>query len=289
MLFFALCTLLSAVSTIGHPVSPRQGIERTYVVHNECPGQINLFIGGELETILPAGDALTKVANVDAGFWYTDANGGRYDGTGTTRAGFWLDNYGIIKDSGDINTGMTVVPRHAPTAQGYCTSIACDDSVCPQAFTGVPQNPFPNATSPLPYHYCPFTNTTFDITFCPDGQFPPNQGVEIHPNSNDLKCLDVRGAIFANGTPVQIYDCNGTGAQKWFYVRGSTKVQLAGTNFCLDAGSSPANGVGLKLWQCYSGLAAQQWYYTDDNRIALEGQGMCTLFRSYSRPMLTRY
>ena len=29
----------------------------------------------------------------------------------------------------------------------------------------------------------------------------------------------------------------------------------------------------MKIWQCYSGLAAQTWYYTDDNRIALENQG----------------
>jgi hypothetical protein len=34
------------------------------------------------------------------------------------------------------------------------------------------------------------------------------------------------------------YDCNGTPAQNWLFTRGSTKVQLAGTNFCLDAGSS---------------------------------------------------
>ena len=27
----------------------------------------------------------------------------------------------------------------------------------------------------------------------------------------------------------------------------------------------------MKIWQCYDGLAAQQWYYTNDQRIALEG------------------
>ncbi len=34
------------------------------------------------------------------------------------------------------------------------------------------------------------------------------------------------------------YDCNETNAQQWLITRGNTKVQLAGTNFCLDAGSS---------------------------------------------------
>ena len=33
------------------------------------------------------------------------------------------------------------------------------------------------------------------------------------------------------------YDCNGTPAQNWWIVNGSTKVKLAGTNFCLDAGA----------------------------------------------------
>jgi len=34
------------------------------------------------------------------------------------------------------------------------------------------------------------------------------------------------------------FDCNGTGAQKWLISKGNTQVKLAGTNFCLDAGSS---------------------------------------------------
>ena len=37
---------------------------------------------------------------------------------------------------------------------------------------------------------------------------------------------------------------------------------------------APANGVQLKIWQCYDNLPAQQWYYTGDNRIALENQGV---------------
>ncbi len=36
----------------------------------------------------------------------------------------------------------------------------------------------------------------------------------------------------------------------------------------------PANGVQLKIWQCYDNLPGQQWYYRADNRIALENQGM---------------
>jgi len=42
-------------------------------------------------------------------------------------------------------------------------------------------------------------------SFCPTGNFP-TVGSPIHPNDNihDDKCLDVRGAVYANGTPVQM-------------------------------------------------------------------------------------
>lgn len=46
--------------------------------------------------------------------------------------------------------------------------------------------------------------------------------------------------------------------------------------------TDPANGVKMKIWTCYEGLAAQQWYWTDDNRIALTGKG------AFSNPTLAR-
>ena len=88
------------------------------------------------------------------------------------------------------------------------------------------------------------------------------------------------------------YDCNGTAAQNWVINSGTTALQVAGTNYCLDAGSgkscptarlarvmlilvsaAPGSGTQMKIWQCYSGLAAQTWYYTGDQRIALQKQG----------------
>ncbi|KAL0951942.1 hypothetical protein HGRIS_008594 [Hohenbuehelia grisea] len=105
----------------------------------------------------------------------------------------------------------------------------------------------------------------------PDDPSPPppppsGGGTEIHPNGNDDKCLDVEGNVQANGTPVQIYDCNGTGAQQWVINTGDTKVQLAGTNFCLDAGSEPGNAVRMKIWTCYDNLPAQAWRYDEATR-----------------------
>ena len=89
------------------------------------------------------------------------------------------------------------------------------------------------------------------------------------------RCIDVAGANFNNGTPVQVYDCNGTDAQKFVLKKGETTVKVANKNFCLDAGSNPGSGVKAKIWTCYDNLPAQNFYYTGDNRIALTGKGQC--------------
>ncbi|KDR84331.1 hypothetical protein GALMADRAFT_111607 [Galerina marginata CBS 339.88] len=172
---------------------------------------------------------------------------------------------------------MSIAPNF-PAGGGFCGVARCDDASCPNAFPAPPTSfPAPGPNPPAaPLYSCPLNGLAYTITFCPSGAFPgPPASNAIHPNFNNKWCMDVRGAQYANGTPVQIYDCNGTGAQKWVLKKGSTKVQLEGTNFCLDAGSTPGNAVGMKIWQCYDNLPAQQWYYTADNRIALEGKGLC--------------
>ncbi|WP_328777112.1 family 16 glycosylhydrolase [Streptomyces goshikiensis] len=70
------------------------------------------------------------------------------------------------------------------------------------------------------------------------------------------KCVDVAGAATANGTPVQLYDCNGTAAQRWT-VAGDGTVRALGK--CLDVASGgTADGVQVRLWDC-NGTAAQRW------------------------------
>ncbi|KAF8990297.1 ricin B lectin domain-containing protein, partial [Cyathus striatus] len=96
----------------------------------------------------------------------------------------------------------------------------------------------------------------------------------VHPNFNDQKCLMVQGTI-QDGAPVVIGDC--VADQAWTYTPGDTLVRYGLTGYCLDAGSTPANGVGMKIWQCYdTNLQAQHWYNTNDNRIALANQGIYT-------------
>ncbi|WP_109506168.1 chitinase [Nocardioides speluncae] len=73
------------------------------------------------------------------------------------------------------------------------------------------------------------------------------------------KCVDVAGANIANGTQVQLYDCNGTGAQRWTVGDDGT-IRALGK--CLDVSAgSLANGAKVQLWDC-NGTGAQQWVVT---------------------------
>ncbi|GAA2743810.1 ricin-type beta-trefoil lectin domain protein [Kitasatospora cinereorecta] len=73
------------------------------------------------------------------------------------------------------------------------------------------------------------------------------------------KCLDVAGAATADGTAVQLYDCNGTSAQSWTLSADGT-VRALGK--CLDvSGGSTADGAKVQLWDC-NGSGAQQWTYS---------------------------
>ncbi len=70
------------------------------------------------------------------------------------------------------------------------------------------------------------------------------------------KCVDVAAGGTANGTAVQLYDCNGTAAQQWS-VGGDGTIRALGK--CLDVASGgTANGTQVQLWDC-NGSAAQQW------------------------------
>jgi hypothetical protein len=72
------------------------------------------------------------------------------------------------------------------------------------------------------------------------------------------KCMDVTAAGTANGTKVQLYDCNGTGAQVWQPGANGSLVN-SNSGKCLDAtGPSSANGTRLQIWSC-TGAANQNW------------------------------
>jgi beta-glucanase (GH16 family) len=73
------------------------------------------------------------------------------------------------------------------------------------------------------------------------------------------KCVDVAGANPANGTAVQLYDCNGTAAQKWTVGSDGT---LRALGKCLDVvDNGTADGSKVQLWDCTGG-PNQKWTVT---------------------------
>ncbi|WP_233439319.1 ricin-type beta-trefoil lectin domain protein [Lentzea atacamensis] len=71
------------------------------------------------------------------------------------------------------------------------------------------------------------------------------------------KCMDVNNSGTADGTVVQLWTCNGTGAQVWSRVGTTLRNPQSGK--CLDAsGGSSADGTRLVIWTCTGG-ANQNW------------------------------
>jgi hypothetical protein len=83
------------------------------------------------------------------------------------------------------------------------------------------------------------------------------------------KCMEVAGGFTASGTPVQLYDCNGTASQVWkLYPSGEIRG-LA--NKCLDVrGGQTANRTPLQLFDC-NGSASQ--HFQLNRRGELRGLG----------------
>ncbi|GGU44077.1 hypothetical protein GCM10010289_75930 [Streptomyces violascens] len=85
--------------------------------------------------------------------------------------------------------------------------------------------------------------------------------IEVHDAQG--KCLDVEGGRTDNGTPVQLYTCNGTAAQQWrIYGDGrGSHLQSVDSLKCLDAaGGKTDDGTKIQIYQC-NGTAAQGWEF----------------------------
>ncbi|WP_225829115.1 family 16 glycosylhydrolase [Streptomyces naphthomycinicus] len=86
------------------------------------------------------------------------------------------------------------------------------------------------------------------------------------------KCVDVTGTDAANGTPVQLYDCNGTQAQTWTAGPDGT---LRALGKCLAAtGGGTADDSAVELWDCTGG-ADQKWTLTGAHEIVSRQANKC--------------
>ncbi|HSZ28543.1 MAG TPA: ricin-type beta-trefoil lectin domain protein, partial [Pseudonocardiaceae bacterium] len=93
-----------------------------------------------------------------------------------------------------------------------------------------------------------------NLSVTPAGSATPTG--PIIAGDDTAKCVDDNGDSSANGTHVQMYDCNGTAAQNWTIETDGT-IRINGS--CMDiTGAGTANGTLVELWTCNGG-ANQQW------------------------------
>ncbi|MET7876132.1 chitosanase [Micromonospora profundi] len=86
------------------------------------------------------------------------------------------------------------------------------------------------------------------------------------------KCVDVAAANPANGTPIQLYDCNGTAAQTWTVGNADNSIRALGK--CLDVtAASSADGAKVQLYDCNS-TGAQRWT-ASNGALVNTGSGKC--------------
>jgi hypothetical protein len=85
-------------------------------------------------------------------------------------------------------------------------------------------------------------------------------------------CLDDRSASTANLNPIQVYTCNGTGAQQWT-VESNNTLQVLGKCLDVDAAGT-ADGTTVDLYTC-NGTGAQTWAPQSDGALLNPESGKC--------------
>jgi hypothetical protein len=145
------------------------------------------------------------------------------------------------------------------TAYAYAYAAGFPQGTCGAVYPVQIQHIGPNYTVTASV-YC-----TYDFPTGPTGRI---LGV------NSGRCLDVANGSAADGTAVQIYDCNGTSSQNWTIASNGT---LRAFNRCLTTvGGGTVNHTLVELRTC-NGAAGQQWqrYGANSNFLRNPGSGRC--------------
>jgi chitinase len=101
---------------------------------------------------------------------------------------------------------------------------------------------------------------------------PPPSGRTGRITGIGGKCVDVAAASSANGTAVQLYDCNGTAAQSWT-VGGDGTLRALGK--CMDVtAAATANGTKIQIYDC-NGTGAQVWQAQSNGTLRNPASGRC--------------
>ena len=85
------------------------------------------------------------------------------------------------------------------------------------------------------------------------------------------KCLDDSGGSTTNGNKIDIWTCNGSGAQKWTLNPNKTLSVLGS---CLSDRHYTGAGTKLVLWSCV-GHKNEQWTHRSNGEYVLATNGLC--------------
>jgi len=103
---------------------------------------------------------------------------------------------------------------------------------------------------------------------------PPQQHIGPIKSGLSGKCVDDNAASTANGTRIQLWDCNGGASQVWWWGNGALRLGDA-SGKCLDVtGQGTANGTLVELWDCNGGTN-QQWTPQTDGTLKSVQSGRC--------------
>ncbi|MFD4867104.1 ricin-type beta-trefoil lectin domain protein [Streptomyces sp. NPDC058412] len=178
-------------------------------------------------------------------------------------------------------TAATAAAAQAPTAPKYflgagygplniATDAAWDSAYAQATQEGYPAANCARSAGPVaaPVGNGGYYQVSLEIYCVPPP--PPGSGQIVGVHSG--KCMDVKGAKTADGTPIQLYDCNGTSAQLWKLEADGT-VRALGK--CLDVQyAKTENGSLLGLNSCHQGTN-QKWEQLPGGLLRSVHSGKC--------------
>ncbi|WP_326566457.1 ricin-type beta-trefoil lectin domain protein [Amycolatopsis rhabdoformis] len=173
--------------------------------------------------------------------------------------------YAVVGD-----TGPTSIIGEA----SYATAVSL--GIDPDPSSGGTEGPvtyvvFPNThVNPIENHNTAVTTGESSANSWVGGTTTPPTGGAGQITGLGGKCVDIAGANPANGTAVQLYDCNGTNAQNWTVGSDGT-IRALGK--CLDAAGT-ANGTKAQIWDCTGG-AVQRWTRNSTGNLVNAASSKC--------------
>ncbi|MBO3751445.1 ricin-type beta-trefoil lectin domain protein [Streptosporangiaceae bacterium NEAU-GS5] len=90
-------------------------------------------------------------------------------------------------------------------------------------------------------------------------------------NDGAGRCVDSPNSASANGTLLQIFDCNSNPNQRFIYT-DAKRLQILGK--CLDSPTGAGSGTRVQLWDCHTGTN-QQWNVNTNGTVTNGANNLC--------------